>query len=395
VKTIELYYDVVCPYAYLGSTQIDAVAARARAKVEYKPILLGGLLQALWPEGAPFTNPNKARLGLLDLDRWARAWGVPLRFPEGHPRRTVDAMRLCVAAGEERARLTHALYRAYWAEGRDVGDPAVLREIAGEGLAARCQDPAVKAELRARTEEAASRGVFGVPTFIVDGQLFWGQDRLGFVEEALGLPPPAPPAAAPGSGRTLEFWYDFSSPFSYLASTQVEAIAERAGARLEWKPMLLGGLFKIIGTPDVPLLAMPESKRRHSMEDMCRWASHWGVPFTFPTKFPMTTVTALRMALCAGDRIGAFSRAVYRAYWAEARDISDPAVLREIAGAAGLEGEALLRRTQEPSVKEELRARTDEAARRGICGAPSFFVEDELFWGQDRLHFVEAALRAG
>jgi 2-hydroxychromene-2-carboxylate isomerase len=192
---------------------------------------------------------------------------------------------------------------------------------------------------------------------------------------------------------TLEFWYDFSSPFSYLASTQVEKVAARAGADLAWRPFLLGGLFKLVGTPNVPILEMPEPKRRHMLLDQLRWADTYGVPFRFPSRFPINTVTALRMALLAGERIGPFSHAVYRAAWAEDRDLSDPVTLVELAGSAGLDGAALLQRTQEPAVKEELKARTEEAARRGICGAPSFFVGDLLFWGQDRLAFVEKALR--
>jgi 2-hydroxychromene-2-carboxylate isomerase len=187
MNTIELYYDIVCPYAYLASTQIEALAARAGATLEWKPILLGGVLQKIWAEGVPYMNPNKARLNLLDLYRWADHWGVPLQMPAGHPRRSVDAMRLLVAAEPaQRPKLTHALYAAYFREGRDIAERSVLAEIGGAALAARIDEPAVKEELRTRTDEAVARGVFGVPTFIVGGQLFWGQDRLHFVEKALG-----------------------------------------------------------------------------------------------------------------------------------------------------------------------------------------------------------------
>jgi 2-hydroxychromene-2-carboxylate isomerase len=193
--------------------------------------------------------------------------------------------------------------------------------------------------------------------------------------------------------KTLELWFDYASPFAYLASTQVEGLAARTGARLVWKPILLGGLFKAIGTPIVPLFAQPEAKRRHTLVDLERWAKHWGVPFRFPSRFPMNTVTALRMALGAGEALGPFSHAVYRAAWAEDRDISDGAVLAALATSAGLDGPALLARTQDPAVKQELAARTGEAARLGLCGVPSFIVGDEIFWGQDRLLFVEQALR--
>lgn len=183
--TLELYYDIVCPYAYLASTQIEPLAARHGATVQWEPVLLGGILRALYENGAVPTNPPKARLGLLDLQRWADHWAVPLRMPAAHPRRTVEAMRLCVAAAQSRAEVSHRLYRAYWVDGLDIADRAVLRDLVGTALVARLDDPELKDELRARTDAALERGVFGVPTIFVGGQLFWGQDRLHFVEKAL------------------------------------------------------------------------------------------------------------------------------------------------------------------------------------------------------------------
>jgi 2-hydroxychromene-2-carboxylate isomerase len=193
--------------------------------------------------------------------------------------------------------------------------------------------------------------------------------------------------------RRVDFFFDFSSPFAYLAATQVEALAARCRAELVYRPFLLGGLFKAIGTPDVPLLAMPEPKRRLMLADMARWADHYGVPLRFPTRFPMNTVKPLRMILQLPEgQQAALIHPIFRAYWADDRDISDDATLRAIAGAAGLDGAALVSGTKSEAVKERLKAATDEAARAGLCGAPSFLVEGELFWGQDRLMFVERAL---
>ena len=194
--------------------------------------------------------------------------------------------------------------------------------------------------------------------------------------------------------KDLQFFFDFSSPFAYLASTQVEALAQRTGARLIYRPFLLGGLFKAIGTPDVPLLAMPEAKRRHASTDMSRWADHYGVELRFPTRSPMNTVKPLRMVLQLSDaQKPAFINAVFRAYWADDRDLNDDAVLAAIAGELGLDGPALVEGAKDPAVKERLKAATDEAARVGLCGAPSFLVGDLLFWGQDRMLFVEKALQ--
>ncbi|HZS40752.1 MAG TPA: 2-hydroxychromene-2-carboxylate isomerase [Polyangia bacterium] len=191
------YYDVVCPYAYLASTRIEALAARARVECAWTPILLGGVFRAIQSPDVPAAHmpPAKARLNLLDLARYASLYGVTLKLPAEHPRRTVDAMRLCHAVdGADRVRLSHALYRAYFAEGRDVADRRVLGAIArdcglDENLVERVETPAIKDALRAATDEAIADGVFGVPGFVVVSggarKLFWGQDRMHLVERAL------------------------------------------------------------------------------------------------------------------------------------------------------------------------------------------------------------------
>jgi 2-hydroxychromene-2-carboxylate isomerase len=193
--------------------------------------------------------------------------------------------------------------------------------------------------------------------------------------------------------RTLHFFFDFSSPFAYLASTQVEALADRTGAELHYRPFLLGGLFKAVGTADVPLFTMPEPKRRHAGLDMYRWADHYGVPLRFPSRFPMNTVKPLRMVLALpNEQRARLIGAVYKAYWADDRDIASDAELAAIAGEVGLDGAALVAGTREEAAKARLKAATDEAVSLGLFGAPSFLVGDLLFWGQDRLAFVEKAL---
>lgn len=194
--------------------------------------------------------------------------------------------------------------------------------------------------------------------------------------------------------KELSFFFDFSSPFAYLASTQVEGVAARAGASLRFRPFLLGALFKALGGPDVPLFTMPPPKQRHARDDMFRWADFYGVPLRFPTRFPMNTVKALRMVLQLPEEQRApLIHAIYRAYWADDRDINDDAVLAELATGVGLDGPALLAGTKQDAVKERLKAATDEAVKLGLFGAPCFLVDDLLFWGQDRLVFVEKALQ--
>jgi 2-hydroxychromene-2-carboxylate isomerase len=195
---------------------------------------------------------------------------------------------------------------------------------------------------------------------------------------------------------TFEYWYDFSSPFSYLASTQVEAIAARHGATLVWRPMLLGALFKSLGTPMAPIQAAAPAKQRYVALELRYWSSHWGVPFRWSSHFPLRTVTPLRLAILAGERIAELSHALYEAAWVRNLDIGQDEVLAPLLAERGFDPD-LLERTREPGVKQALADSTAAALAAGVFGAPTFVVKrddgDLLFWGQDRLPFVEKALQ--
>jgi 2-hydroxychromene-2-carboxylate isomerase len=407
MKRLELFYDFACPYAYLASTQIEAIAARTGAELVWRPMLLGGVFKAIGTADGPSFGPAKARLNHLDMHRAADHLGVPLCMPPMHPSRTVLALRATLAAEADAPRATHALFRAYWVLGRDLSRPEVVRDalaetgLDGAALVARAEDSAIKEALRARTDEAVARGVFGAPTCIVtteDGsQLFWGQDRLFLVEKALGGQAshllPAEPSGPPTVSE-VSFFFDVSSPYAYLASTQIEAVAARNGARARFRPFLLGALFKAVGTAEVPLFEMPPPKRAHAALDLARFAAHYGVPFSFPSRFPMNTVKALRMILQVPDeQKPTLTHALFRALWVEDRDLADDAALIAIAGEAGFDGASLVAGTKVDAVKERLKQATADAVAAGLCGAPSFLVGDLLFWGQDRLLYVEKALR--
>jgi 2-hydroxychromene-2-carboxylate isomerase len=190
----------------------------------------------------------------------------------------------------------------------------------------------------------------------------------------------------------LHFFYDLVCPYAYLASTQVEGLAARTGARLVWRPFLLGGVFRALGTADDPNEGMSPAKARNNLRDMERWAEHRGVPLRRPRGHPRRTVLALRALLAAGEGAAraAATHALYRAYWVEGRDVEDPAVVAGALDAVGLHGSDLVARAGEQ--REALFRVTAEAAAAGVFGAPAFLVGDQLFWGQDRLHFVERAL---
>lgn len=189
---VDFYYDIVCPYAYLGSTQIQAIADRCGASISYKPILLGGVLQSVGSPTVPMDTmpPSKARHNLLDMQRWADLWNVPLNFPNGHPRRSVHCMRTIIASGDAGVEVMHALYKAYWVDELDIAQPDVVAQVLTAAnlnaeWSTQATEQSIKDELRSKTAEAVEHGVFGVPTCIVGGELFWGQDRMDFVEAAL------------------------------------------------------------------------------------------------------------------------------------------------------------------------------------------------------------------
>jgi 2-hydroxychromene-2-carboxylate isomerase len=418
---VDFWFDFSCPYAYLASEQIEAVAADAGAELAWQPMLLGGVFRAIGAGDGPLATlgPARAAHNLHDMHRWADRMDVPLRIPAGHPMRTVRALRVLLGLPEATwPAAIHALYAAYWRRGEDVTrDDVIDGTLAAAGVPAGARAAAlagadtgaIKDELRARTDRAVALGVFGAPAMVVRREaapprLYWGQDRLDWVRAALagwdpetaaGPPPrPAPaPAAAAGTGRAIDFWFDLASPFAYLGSTQIERIAAQAGATVTWRPLLLGGLFRDLGTPDVPMFAMPEAKRRYVSGELDRWARWWGVPFRFPSRFPMRTVTAQRALIAAGDARPRFAARLFRAAWANGEDVADDAVLARLCAEAGLPD--LIERARTPAIKQALIDETRAAREAGVFGTPTCVVHDPagplLFWGQDRLELVGAA----
>jgi len=193
-KQVEFFFDVGSPYAYLAYHQLPKIAARRNARIVWRPMLLGGVFQATGNR-SPVELPAKARYSLIDLQRWARHFDVPMTMNPHFPLNTLQLMRGAVAyqlRGEaEFQRYIAAIFGAMFERPRNLGQAeevaAVLREngFDPEQFQSLISDPAVKDQLKRNTEEAVARGVFGAPTFFVGEQMFWGQDRLDFVEQAL------------------------------------------------------------------------------------------------------------------------------------------------------------------------------------------------------------------
>jgi 2-hydroxychromene-2-carboxylate isomerase len=195
------------------------------------------------------------------------------------------------------------------------------------------------------------------------------------------------------AAKMVEYFYDLSSPYAYMAVDEVQLVAARCGATLVWRPFLLGGLFGELGIDGPPVLEASANKRAYDKRDMARWAELRRLPYSWPSLFPLNAVKPLRVLLqLEGADHARAARRLFIAYWGEGADISDPACLAKLLDGEGLEGAALVQGTTDTEVKKRLFTNTKEAFERGACGAPTFFVGDLMFWGQDRLDMVERAL---
>jgi 2-hydroxychromene-2-carboxylate isomerase len=194
--------------------------------------------------------------------------------------------------------------------------------------------------------------------------------------------------------KQVEFFFDVGSPTTYLAWTQLPALCATAGAELEYRPMLLGGVFQATGNASP---ASVPAKGRYMNDDMARFARRYGVPLAMNPFFPVNTLVLMRGAagaqLRAPARLPAYLRAVFHAMWVEPQNLNDPAIAAQVLAAAGFDPAEVMGWANDAEVKAALRATTDEAVARGVFGAPTMFVGTEMFFGQDRLDFVREALR--
>lgn len=199
--------------------------------------------------------------------------------------------------------------------------------------------------------------------------------------------------------KRLEFFFDCSSPWTYLAFTRIHDIVARARAEIVWKPILVGGVFNAVNKDVYERRANPDPRKSlYYMKDLQDWASYTGVVIGQPPVFPVNAVRAMRGALVAQDagKLVPYARAVFEAYWGELADISQPEVVGRIAAGLGFVPAAFLARLEEQGIKDRLRANTEELIARGGFGSPTMFVDGaDMYFGNDRLPLVEAALMRG
>lgn len=197
--------------------------------------------------------------------------------------------------------------------------------------------------------------------------------------------------------KPIEFWFDFSSPYSYLASEKIDELAARHGRSVDYKPTLLGAVFKVTG--GAPLTELGPAKAKYAVHDFERSARFAGVAFKHPSTFPIATVNAARAVLWLQTQDAAlatrFVHAAFRAFFTQDRNLAEPTVLATLASEIGVDPAQMARGIQDAAIKDRLKALVEESIARGMFGAPTIFVDGEMFWGNDRLPQIERWLEHG
>ena len=335
---------------------------------------------------------------------------------------SLKAMRILTAIPPfAREIYAKAFFKARWVDNWDLTDNETIKQIVHSitekdlafgslrigSVEEILSSNRIKEELFEQTRKAAvERGIFGVPTFWVRDRFFWGADRMFLVKRYLGqlnavpsrlLVHPIPKKLA-NQPTEVNFFFDFSSPWSYLGAYQIEEAVRSTGARnisINYIPILLGGLFKNIGTPNMPVTALSEAKRSYFTQDLKDWVTERNIPFRFTSHFPLRSVLPLRVIIaakdCCADGGVSLVHQLYRAVWVDDIDISDKNVLGGLLEDWGLQTDLLLHTASSNEfVKEQLFKNTRMAEELGCCGVPSFQVDGSpVIWGQDRLNVVQ------
>lgn len=388
---LDFWFDLDTPESWLATLEIGDRAAAVGATLRWRPLRRAALVRGHRNGVDPDAGQPAPKRALLQKDahRQAAVRGRRVQWAQGPAPDTTLALRVLAGAPDgARAGLAAALGEALWAEGRPLDAAVVGACAAAAGLDAPACAAAGEPALAAAAAEAEALGVFDVPTVTGAGGLWFGLDRLAAASRAWGAPP-APPLPVGGPGGEVQLFHDFASPFSSLGVLAAAGLEAAHGVQVRVRPVLLGALFRRLGTPMVPLFAMDAPRQRWMMADLLAQAEALGFPLVFPDCFPVRTILPLRVALVEPG----VTVPLIHALWAHNVNIGEPGPLREALDAAGFDGAALLAAAEAPAVKAALIENGEEAERRGVIGLPGWVLPDgALFWGVDRIPLIRAAL---
>ena len=406
-KKIVFCYDVACPFAYVASQLIDKLAHEYHAKLEWWPVLLSGL-HTLDDAPQNVEPAVKQRYLRRDLLRQAARLNVELHLPE-RPQNisSLSAMQTIAAVqGNERVKLTHELFKRRWVDNEDVSSEAVIAAaITKCGI-----DPTHvnrtkgKDALSQSTQHAHDMGAAGTPTFFVYASapvsnrssasadvffaptMLYGLDRLQFVRHALGDKAglveriTADPALLVDHDHRpqVEVFLDLSSPYSFLAYTQLHRLQHLCDVTITL--VFIGGILKSLNAKP-PMDRLGRNRKKQYQTDMQDWAEFWHEKCVIPPFFPVNCMVADRCVLVEPRLL----EPLMRALWQRSLNISEQPRLLQLIAEAGFDAEDVWRRSQQPAVKEQLRANGERALAMGVFGVPTFVYDGELLYGQDRI----------
>jgi len=341
-------------------------------------------------------NDTKRKYMSYDFERFARIRGVEVNWPSHHPRRSILALRVLLYLSSPESpfegqkfdmwKVVQRFYRAYWVEKVDISDePSLAAVVASLGVSGDIVQQAnaceiVKQLLSTRTEEAIERGLFGVPTFFVNvhgspnnHRLIYGQDQLEDLEHALGGKTHLDLLLEKPRGKLypVTFYFDFSSPYTYLAFLRIEKLF--GADNVKFVPVLLGAIFKGVGQSNMPAAMMGPTRQRWSTSELFRLIEAQDAPFTWASRFPIRTVLPLRFAIAAGPNSKEGRKligALFKAFWGDDLDSNDPQVCIQVANSCELDGEAIAQAANSNDAKDALHKNTSKALENGVFGLP-------------------------
>ena len=421
MSEVDFYFDIVCPFAYLASTQINQLCSRYNVTLTWKPVLLGGLYEFSKAKqgkqnSAMSVVPPVKRLYFSRDAQWQQhRFKITQKYPTGWPTRTLPVQRLLTAITDNQQRMECAqrLYHDLWVENVDITKRSYLQSLALEfGTDIKMiDDPDIKRKLTENTRNATRKyNMFGVPTMVVRvskdlsrEHVFFGVDRLPFLnmllrDQSMTQTPkmllewPSLSQFADSSSNSIEFFFDFASPFSFLGYMRLHEFKPFAD-RIILKPVVLGALFKAAGTVGTPMARASPIKAKYMGMDMQRWFTAAGVPWKMNSKFPLRTILPLRVFLVDHRTVDC----IFKGCWQSDIDISNPKVLRQWLDRNGFDGAKLIERAStDKSIKQELKDNSEFAVKKKMFGVPTYVVNqayDRFCFGQDRMYFVKDLCR--